>query len=390
MNLSPADKVRFLMEATRGPDDCHALRSFDPGRDDGAPYYWRPVYGQVTEEAVLRHLSGQIEIGSYSLIPGPTSKDFPTCRWIGADFDGKKPGVDWQHDVQRLVGMLVDTGANILVNRSRSGKGAHVRVLFRDPVPGWMARRWMQTWLEESGVVSEIDDDIPSSFDRLCPMQDTLRLDLTRDNHRRPGNLLGSPMNKKLADQNGGTLPIAPEAALAGEFEPDGKHWEHLIRAVEGRAWGEAELRAALRDAPDSDDGKPPDGLRYTNHALVVLHGEAANDELLVMRRHCAFLQYLQAGGEQSYDLWVALATQLHRFGEAGHNAFHEISNLDPRAKAHVVEQKWDQTAEMQPIRCDTLVAMGFRCPHLPPGSKRCNGAKAPAYFPEHAGYEPL
>lgn len=374
------------MEATRGPDDCHALRSFDPGRDQ--PYYWRPVYGPVTEEAMLRHMAGQIEIGAYSLIPGPTSATFPTCRWIGADFDGKKQGADWQRDVQRFLEMLVDTRANILVNTSRSGRGAHVRVLFREPVPGWMARRWMQAWLEESGVVSEIDDDIPSSFDRLCPMQDTLRLDLTHDGHRRPGNLLGSPMNRKLADQNRGTLPLSTEAAALGVFEPDGRHWEHLVRAVEERAWGEEELRAALLDAPGTNDVQPPTGQRYTNQALVVLHGDAANAELLVMRRHCAFLQYLQAGGEQPYSLWVALASQLHRFGEAGRVAFHELSQLDHRYKAHAVEQKWDQTVDMQPMRCDTLVDMGFRCPHLT--TKRCNGCKAPAYFPEHAGYEPI
>lgn len=386
MNLSPADKVRFLMEATRGPDDCHAFRSFDPGREQ--QWYWRPVYGPVTGEAVMRHLAGQIEIGSYSLIPGATSADFPTCRWIGADFDGKKQGADWEHDVQRFLAMLVDTRANILVNRSRSGRGAHVRVLFREPVLGWMARRWMQAWLEESGVVSEIDDEIPSSFDRLCPMQDTLRLDLTYDNHRRPGNLLGSPMNKKLADLQGGTLPIAPESALVGEFEPDGKHWDHLVRAVERRDWGSDELRAALLDAPGGDDGKPPTGMHYGNYKLTVLTGDAANLELLVMRRHCAFLQYLQAGGNQPYSLWVALASQLHRYGEAGHNAFHELSQLDARYKAHTTETKWDQTVDMQPMRCDTLVDMGFKCPHLT--TRRCNGAKTPAYFPEHAGYEPI
>jgi hypothetical protein len=374
------------MEATRGPDDCYAFRSFDPGREQ--QYYWRPVYARVTPEAVLRHMAGEIEIGAYALIPAASTADFPTCRWIAADFDGKRQGCDWQSDVQRFLAVLVDTQANILVNRSRSGQGVHVRVLFREPVPGWMARRWMQAWLEESGVVSEIDDAIPSSFDRLIPMQDTLRLDLTYDFHRRPGNLVGSPMHKKLAVKNGGTLPIATDAALVGVFEPDGRHWHHLVRAVEERAWGEEELRAALLDAPGGDDAKPPTGLRYGNHALTVLQGDAASLELLVMRRHCAFLQYLQAGGDQPYSLWVALASQLHRFGEAGHNAFHELSQLDVRYKSHATEMKWEQTAEMQPMRCDTLVDMGFRCPHLT--TRRCNGAKAPAYFPEHAGYEPL
>jgi len=387
VSLSIADKVRFLRDATRGPEDCHALRSWDPSREQ--PWFWRPVYMDVSDETLIRHMTGQIEIGSYALVPGTKYNDLPKCWWIAADFDGKKQGCDWQSDVQRFLACIVDSGANFLVNRSRSGQGVHVRVLFRELVPGWMARRWMQAWLEESGVISEIDDAIPSSFDRLIPMQDTLRLDLTYDMHRRPGNLVGSPMHKKLADARGGTLPISPQAALMGAFEPDGRHWEHLVRAVEERAWGEDELRSALLNAPGSNSVDPPTGNLYTNRALTVLHGDAADEGLLIARRHCAFFQYLQAGGDQPYSLWVALASQLHHFGAAGHDAFHELSQLDRRYSAIGTEQKWEQTVEMHPMRCDTLVDMGFRCPHLNP-RRRCNGAQAPAYFPEHIGYEPL
>jgi hypothetical protein len=199
-------------------------------------------------------------------------------------------------------------------------------------------------------------------------------------------------MHKKLADAKGGTLPISTEAALSGEFAPDGRHWEHLVRAVERRAWGEEELRVALTDAPGAPSDQPPaggaDAYTYTNRSLTVLSGDAANVDLLVARRHCAFFRYIQEGGQQPYALWVSLATQLHRFGDAGRDAFHELSALDPRYKAHGVDQKWDQTAGMHPVRCDTLAEQGWRCPHL--GTKRCNGAKTPAYFPEHAGYEPI
>lgn len=389
VNLSAEDKVRFFMEATQGPTDCHALRSYDPGREQA--WYWRPVYAPMTDEVARRHMSGDIEVGTYALVPGATEREFPRCWWIAADFDGKKQGCDWEADVQKFLGFITESGANLLVNRSRSGKGVHVRALFRETVPAWMARRWMQAWLEESSVVSEIDDAIPSSFDRLIPMQDTLRFDLTDSGHRRPGNLVGAPMHKRLAASTGGTLPISTEAALAGNFEPDGRHWEHLVHALEGRAWGEKELREALVDAPGSDTGQPPPmtgGLAYPNRSLPVLSEHQADLELLATRRHCAFFRYLQAGGEQPYALWVAFASQLHRFGEAGHDLFHEVSALDPRYKAHAVEQKWKQTAEMRPMRCDTLVEMGFRCPHLT--TKRCNGARSPAFFAECSGYEPL
>ena len=386
MNLSASDKARFLLEATRGPDDCHALRSHDPAREQ--PWFWRPVYAPVTEEVALRHLAGEIEIGSYALVPGAGALDHPRCWWIAADFDGKRQGCDWRSDVQTFLGFIRESGANLLVNRSRSGQGVHVRALFREAVPAWMARRWMQAWLDESNVADE--DDRPSSFDRFIPMQDALRLDKTEEGYRRPGNLVGSPLHRLLAKTCGGTLPISTEAAAAGEFDPDGRHWEYLVGALERRAWGEAELRQALIDSPGGGDPIPPPILdhSYTNRALTVLSAGSASVELLVARRHCEFMRFIQEGGSQPYNLWVALASQLHRFGEAGHDAFHEMSALDPRYKQRTAEQKWQQTRDMQPIRCDTIADMGYRCPHL--GTKRCNGAKAPAYFPEHAGYEPL
>lgn len=386
MKLSPSDKARFLIEATRGPDDCFALRSFDPGREQA--WYWRPVYMPVNEEMAIRHMRGEVEIGAYAMVPGASFREFPKCWWIVADFDGKKERTNWERDASRFISFISGSGCTLMVNRSRSGQGVHVRALFREPVPGWMARRWMNAWLEESGVVGLIDDVFPSSFDRVIPLQDELRSDLTYDGHRRPGNLVGSPMHRRLALANGGTLPISVEAASDGDFEPDGRHWEHLVQAVESRAWGEAELRAGLADAPGSPSDTPPTGSAYTNRALTVLNGNDADVGLLVARRHCEFFRYFQEGGQQPYGLWVALATQLHHFGEAGRAAFHELSALDPRYKAHAVDQKWDQTAEMHPIKCETLVVEGWRCPHL--GTRRCNGAKTPAYFPEHANYEPL
>lgn len=384
MNLTTEEKVRFLRDATRGPADAYALRSHVPSNDP--PWRWRPVYGPLIDDMVVRHLRGDIEIGSYALIP--MERDLPRVWWIAADFDGKRHGSDWESDVRVFMSFLADTGANILVNRSRSGFGAHVRVLFREMVPAWMARRWMTAWLEEAGVVSEFGSAIPSSFDRLIPPQDTLLDGETKDGHRRPGNLIGAPMHRGRAIACGGTLPISVEAALAGEFAPDGKHWEHLVRALEGRSWGELELRNALIDAPGKADLNPPSANSYTNRQLTVLNGGDADVALLVTRRHCEFFRYLQAGGDQPYSLWIALASQLHHFGEAGRDAFHELSALDHRYNPTTTEQKWDTTRDMRPMRCETLVDMGFRCPHL--ASRRCNGARTPAYFPEHAGYEPI
>lgn len=388
MSLTAAQHERLaaLVEAIRGAPDCYATRSFDPRKEP--QWNWRPVYAPLTEEVVLRHATGEMEIGTYALAAAASTMEFPTCRWIAADFDGKKIGSDWQGDVQRFLEFFVESGANILVNTSRSGKGVHVRVLFASPVPSWIARRWMNAWLEEASMISEIDDAIPSSFDRLIPMQDALSAELTYDGHRRPGSLIGAPMHKRLAIENKGSLPISVEAAREGNFEPDGRHWDHLMRALEGRLWGPKEVLAALADAPGTNDLRPPSlGTNGYIRSLPVLTGSVAADRLNVTRRACTFFEYIQQGGDQPYGLWIALASHLHRFGEEGYKAFHEMSALDPRYKAFATDQKWKQTADMRPVRCDTLVPNGFRCPHL--GTRRCNGAKSPAYLAEHISTKP-
>ncbi len=377
-----ADKIRLLRDATRGPDDVFALRSDTDGY--GAP--WRPVYSSLTDENVYMHMAGLIEIGSYPLIP--VDDDLPRVWWIAADFDGKRQGTDWQLDVQRATAFLIETGANLLVNLSRSAKGAHIRVLFREPVPAWMARRWMQAWLEEAEVVDDEMRDQPSSFDRLIPPQDTLLSGYTRTGNRRPGNLIGSPCNGRLAKLHGGTLPIDPTQAALGRFETDGEHWRYIAQALDRRAWGIVDLAKALAESPGAADLSPPkpaSQMYGIGGPLPVVDSRGALDFAI---NHCEFMRYVRQPGAFTYSLWLALASQLHRFGEEGKAAFHQISAVDPRYNAVATDRKWEQTAEMRPIKCRTLVGHGYKCPHL--DTNRCGGAAAPAYFHEHAYYEPM
>jgi len=408
VNLSGEEKVRLLRELTRGAEDVFAMRS---NRLQG--WGWRPVYAPLPDDHVAMHLSGRIEIGSYALVPFGNNKA-PNVWWVAADFDGKKCQLcqgksgmqavrceqcnaalpDWRSDVQRAVEFLVDTGATLFVNLSRSGQGAHVRVLFSEPVPAWMARRWFNAWLEEAGVMLQIDDirsdGVPNSFDRLIPPQDFLNPIPNDDGTRKPGNLIGSPLNGKLAKQNGGTLPLDPQRVLVGNFEPDGLHWQHVVTALENRTWGVEEMKKALEDAPGSPLTTTPEvghgGHGSHEHRLPVIQGNSR--QLGYTVAFCEFMRHVSNPQNQTYQLWLALATQLHRFGEEGREAFHEMSRADVRYRASDVERKWRETAGLSPVRCDTLVSWGYRCPHL--RGPRCNGAKAPAFFTDELNAEIL
>jgi len=383
MSYSVADKIRFLREATRGAEDVSAIRS-DTYDADGPP--WTPIYGPLTDWSIHAHLAGDIEIGSYPLIP--VLGDYHVVWWIAADFDGKRPGSQWQRDVRRFTRFLLDAGANVMVNLSRSAKGAHVRVLFREPVPAWMARRWMYAWLEEASVAKDDDFDGATSFDRFIPPQDTLSTGVNDKGRREIGNLIGSPMNGRLARAYHGTLVIDPKAACNDDWEPDGKHWEHLVAALEGRAWGPNELRRALIDAPGTPDLSPPTWKTIAPDGRRRLHLINAESGMLDFTlSFCEFFRRVRGDGRLSYAMWLALATQLHHYGEDGHSVFHEISSQDNRYDHDQAEKLWTSTRDL-PQKCTTIAAREWRCPHI--DTVRCAGAKAPAYFWEHAYYEPI
>jgi len=390
VNLSPDDKVRALRDLTRGADDVFAVRTND---------VWRPVYAKLRDMNLRMHLAGSMEIGSYPLRP---TSDWPTCYWIGADFDGKEGGEMWQADVSRAISFFTDfDGCPCVVNLSRSGQGAHIRLLFREPVSAWLARRWMYFWLKESGVLRGPDHsdggwdewgDVPPTFDRLIPPQDQLSGRVNRHGYRMPGNLMGSPLHAGCARRNGGTLPLDPRAVERGNYEPDGRHWEHVMTALEGRGWGEEELRAAAaeEDIPLDPPSYGVSGWSGRDGAIrrslpVIPSGAAELDYTL---KFCSFMQHMAKPGTQPYHLWLAMASQLHRFGDAGHAAFHHLSSRDPRYSARDVDQKWLQTEHMLPIRCHTLIDMGYRCPHV--FTPRCNGARAPAFFVDQTDAEIL
>lgn len=393
MRLTVEEKVAALRELTKGAEDCFA--SYVITEREGMER-WRPIYSPLQDHTIKLHLAGRLEIGTYPAIP---DVEWPRVYWICADFDGKKEGTDWRSDVKKALEFLLDhEGCPCFVNLSRSGQGAHIRMLFRESVPAWMARRWLTFWLEEAGILryekdfeeEDFFDEREPSFDRLIPPQDILSNRLTFAGMRRPGNLAGCPLNGAHARHHGGTLPLDPYQAARGVFDPDGKHWEHVMAALEGREWGEAELLAAIEDCPGDVSTSAPslhvesDGTVHTS--LPVVAGD--NRELEYAIGFCEFFRYMRVPGNQTYPLWMALATQLHRFGDEGYEVWHQISSIDSRYQSRDADLKWEQTTDMRPIRCDSLVHMGWRCPHL--RERRCNGCKAPTYFALHTDAEIL
>lgn len=117
---------------------------------------------------VRMHLVGHDErmrdfvMGVYPLLPGDA------CRFAAADFDDAA----WQRDAAAVRDTAERLGFTPLVERSRSGAGAHLWWFFEEEVPARLARQFVFWLLTET--LETCPDIGLDSYDRVFPNQDTL------------------------------------------------------------------------------------------------------------------------------------------------------------------------------------------------------------------------
>jgi hypothetical protein len=122
----------------------------------------------VTDDVIRWHLSGKDPYGN-AFVAGvyPLLAD-ETCWFLAIDLDKE----DWQQDVRAVRDTCERIGLSVVVERSRSGNGAHVWMFFEGPIPARLARNL------GSHVLTETMESRPDlglrSYDRLFPNQDTL------------------------------------------------------------------------------------------------------------------------------------------------------------------------------------------------------------------------
>ncbi len=138
----------------------------------------------ITNDVVHWHLSGQDNHGN-DFVMGiyPMLLD-ETCFFLTADFDK----ASWVEDATAYLKTCQQMGLHAALERSRSGKGAHVWLFFSEAMPASLARKLGSYILTET---MERRPDIGlDSYDRLFPNQDTLPKGGF-------GNLIALPLQKK-------------------------------------------------------------------------------------------------------------------------------------------------------------------------------------------------
>lgn len=166
------NKVTFMRTLFRAREDVHAIHwiSARAGRSGYSPAIagrWSSNtrarrYLRLTDEVLEAHLLGQTTVGVYPLMQDDT------CWFLAADFDGGT----WALDAVAFLGACHRHGVAAALERSRSGKGAHVWIFFGTAVTATSARR-MGTGLLRETMVSRAEMDL-ASYDRFFPSQDFL------------------------------------------------------------------------------------------------------------------------------------------------------------------------------------------------------------------------
>ena len=209
-----AQNISLFKSLFRGREDVFATR-WEKGNKSGYmpayffdPYRYRAhkmkggtfqdyadkSFLSLTEEQIIKHLSGEHFIGIYPLLQDNTS------WFISADFDEG----DWIYSATKFINTCLSSGLPAYLERSRSGNGGHVWIFFDRPIPAFKSRKVVMSLLISSGIISEFDKS--SSFDRLFPNQDYL-------SGKGLGNLIALPMNG-VPLQQGNTCFIDPQTLV--------------------------------------------------------------------------------------------------------------------------------------------------------------------------------
>lgn len=228
MRSTPEEKIRLFRSLFRGREDVFARRWYSVQKEKGG---YAPVcanewkYGicikpkgkcskcenrvlvPLDDAIIYKHLSGkdangQDVIGLYPILPDDT------CYFLVIDFDDGA----WRENADAVRSVCVEWEIPCGVERSRSGEGAHLWVLFEDAIPCATARKLgsalLTAAMEREGKL-KLD-----AYDRMFPCQDTLP-------NGGFGNLIALPL-QGLARKKGNSLFVDEM------FQPYPDQWAYL------------------------------------------------------------------------------------------------------------------------------------------------------------------
>ena len=232
-------RIKFYRNLFNGRSDVYSLRSGKPNKKTGKHDYYTQCwnfwkdglcpkkngtkiacsacsnqkYKELTDEIVYEHMMGNKAdasdvLGIYPLFPDETINflvfDFDCHDENICGDDGANPDAEWMQEVNAFRQICEDNDIHILVERSRSGNGAHIWMFFEKPILAITARRFGSALLTKGA--ESVNMKTFSYYDRMLPAQDHIPIN-SKTGKPGLGNLIALPL-QGLALQNGNSAFI--------------------------------------------------------------------------------------------------------------------------------------------------------------------------------------
>ena len=184
-------------------------------------------YKELTGQVLYEHLLGKKEdasdvVGLYPMFPDETINflvfDFDCHDDLNGGDDGANIDLEWIAEVNAFRKICENNEVPILVERSRSGKGAHIWIFFEKPILASAARRF-GTALLTKGAES-VNMRSFKYYDRMLPAQDHIPLS-TKTGKPGLGNLVALPLQ-------GQALKLGNSAFIDENWNAYPNQWECL------------------------------------------------------------------------------------------------------------------------------------------------------------------
>ncbi len=228
----------LLYSLFRGRKDVYSRRSIN--KDGHAVYYpvcenfWKSglcpkregkkikcaecgnrAWAPLSQRVLLSHLQGQKEDGTDVVGIYPMLED-ETCHFLVFDFDNHDgEALDWKNEVDTMRQICTRLEVPCLVERSRSGNGAHIWLLFSEPISVETARKFGAALLTKGADFVNMKSF--QSYDRMLPAQDHMP-------QGGLGNLIALPLQ-------GQALQKGNSAFVNERWEAYPDQWEYLRNA---------------------------------------------------------------------------------------------------------------------------------------------------------------
>ena len=183
---SPEEKIELFMSLFRGRTDVYAKRCYS--KKHKSSYYIPACKNEwisglcdktrtkckdctkrellpLTKDVIDSHLRNKDEngagiVGIYPLLPNET------CLFLAIDFDGEK----WKADITTFRFVCKKSSIPVVIERSRSGNGAHAWIFFEESISAASARKLGNALLTKAMTIRH--EFRFTSYDRMFPNQD--------------------------------------------------------------------------------------------------------------------------------------------------------------------------------------------------------------------------